>query len=58
MQAAGIDPYPAGRARTFRKLRIGNSVAVDGVNAHHRASILRDHENTKIFTLLKLVAVL
>jgi hypothetical protein len=30
-------------------------VAVDGVEAHHRAAVLRHHENTKIAALLKLV---
>ena len=35
-----------------RKLRIINSVTVDGVEAHHRA--LRHHEDTKIAALLKL----
>ncbi len=39
----------------FRKLRIINSVAVDGVEAHHWAAVLRHHENTKIVALLKLV---
>ncbi|MDI7864689.1 hypothetical protein MRS76_22425 [Rhizobiaceae bacterium n13] len=39
----------------FRKFRVVNSVTVDGVEAYHRTSVLRHHENTKMVALLKLV---
>jgi hypothetical protein len=37
------------------KLRIVDSMTVDGIEAYYRAPALRHHENTKVVALLNLV---